>query len=521
MTESVRATSTVGSDPSKSSRDGAAACGASTGWPWTLDRGGLLIVLTAVCALWLLVLPNLGLPPLWLDEAYTIGNSRMSPLEIGRLNGGNMVGYYVLVAPLARSVQSEFWIRLPSVVAMTLAVPAFYALARLLLPRAHAAIALGFFVLNPITLSLAREARSYSFAVLLACISWWGFLKAKEAAHGTRYRVGWVLATALGCYMHLLFVLLVPAQLLTSWAMGRRASQPSIAPFLFSLGLATAPLAWFATNPQAHEPSWIPAISWGQFRHVMSTYLGAEFGVAGLLVLPCVVLAGLTVVFTDGRWGARPADRPLALVALTWFVVPIVLLTFISFARPLLIPRYLAMVLPATALLIGVGTQYLGSRSRQAVSGVVLVLALSLAPHSQLRTDDEDWRGLTACLLEIPDPEPVVFAHARLRTPVDVYLEWSNGIMRATPMSPVEPFGKPERTYTEAEDLVLQLQQESSGVWVVHRANNPAASASVLQALDELGFAQVDLWTTGRGNLGVSRHERPSSIPALRAPATC
>ena len=509
------------SSPSNSRRPRNTAYGISTGRLRNLDRRGLVVTLTAVCTLWLLVLPNLGVPPLWLDEAYTIGNSRISPLEIGRLNGGNMVGYYALVAPLAHSVQSEFWIRLPSAVAMTLAVPAFYALARLLLPRTHAAIAVGFFVLNPITLSIAREARSYSFAVLLACVSWWAFLRADDTQDGTKYRVGWVLATALGCYMHLLFILLVPAQLLTSWASGRRASRSSIGPFLLALGLATAPLAWFATHPEAREPSWIPTISWDQFRYITSTYFGADFGVAGLLVLTCFALAALTVTFTDGRWGTRPADRPLALMALTWFTVPLVLLTLISFARPLLIPRYLSMVLPATALLVGLGTQYVASRSRLAVSGVVFALALSFIPHSQLRTDDEDWRGLTACLLELPDQDAVVFPHPRLRTPVDVYLEWSDVVMRARPLSPADPFGTPETTYTEAEDLVLQLQQESGSVWVVHRASNAEASVGVIRGLEELGFAQLGEWTTGRGDLGVSRHERPGSVPAPRALDPC
>ncbi len=147
-------------------------------WPFRRTR---LMVVWATLLAWALYLSGLGSKTLWIDEADSLYFA-VQPLRtiLFGLCDPHPPGYYLLLKGVVQVGRSEFWLRLPSVLAATLAIPLAYIAARslaLLLglqePGQVAALSAWLLAVAPLHVWYAQEARMYALVTTLGLVAVW------------------------------------------------------------------------------------------------------------------------------------------------------------------------------------------------------------------------------------------------------------------------------------------------------------------------------------------------------------
>jgi uncharacterized membrane protein len=132
-----------------------------------LILGGLVLVGLAL---------RLAVPRgIWLDEAITIHQARLSLHDLFQnlYNGDRQPPLYHLTlwATIRAFGHSEAAVRLPSLIAGTLVIPALYELARELYDRRTGLIAAAFASVSPVLIWYSQEVRMYEFAALFGLLA--------------------------------------------------------------------------------------------------------------------------------------------------------------------------------------------------------------------------------------------------------------------------------------------------------------------------------------------------------------
>jgi len=330
--------------------------------------------------------------------------------------------YYLLMHAWVAVGSSPEVLRIPSVLAMTVAVVLVTVLTGRLTGSGWAALFAGLIMaLTPMISYYAQTARSY--AMVLACVVGATLVLvhalAAEKAGAPRRRVErWWLAygalIVLGGYLNEMSLLVLAAhavtvliarygrQVVQHWAVTAAVSAVLVAPLVLD------------SIRQNGEVRWIPRPGLNDLRFLFHDYFGSTAGIA-VLLLGFAVLA----VLPSGRGPRRPATSAapapadpgapappwwrggvsLPSVAAPLLVVPALLLILESLiAKPLYVDRYVLYGEAGAAMLAGTGLwragQWLSRRlgRRPAllwVPGVVVcacVLSLQLGPQHKFRT---------------------------------------------------------------------------------------------------------------------------------------
>ena len=320
---------------------------------------------------------HLDRPALWLDESASVVATQRTWSDLfSLLNGADapLVPYYAalklvtsITADLSPGVTAhpELLYRLPSLLAAVLAV---WTLAvwlgrqtSILLTAASVAALLSTGGFS----RYGQEARPYAVVMLMAVLATVAWDRA--VTDRRRWVPVYALAVALLVATHLLAGSLVVAHLAAAaLAPTRRggASEPGLSSdtgrraalvrTAAGAGLGLALVAPFAVSASGHGvgPTKAAPATWD---HLSTTFVGAFTDPYG----PDKALAiGLTLLLAalGLAQGWRPGYRRITAIALTWAVVPILVLLPVMFARPnLIMPRYLVFVLPGWAMLTGLG----------------------------------------------------------------------------------------------------------------------------------------------------------------------
>src|SRR5438105_11740181 len=176
---------------------------------WSL---GLALAAVTLLAAWLR-LHRLAGHSLWSDEAFSVQFAHISAAHFWKRSWsreGNMLLYYLLLRLWVHIGDTEFWVRLPSVIFGVAAVPMIYLLGRDLFSRATGLIAAALLAVHAFHIYFSQEARSYSLLVFLLIVSSYFFARLPASPERRLYRVAYPLASALAFYAHL-FALLVIA----------------------------------------------------------------------------------------------------------------------------------------------------------------------------------------------------------------------------------------------------------------------------------------------------------------------
>jgi len=420
--------------------------------------------------------------------------------------------YYLLMHGWMAVGTSPAVMRIPSVIAMVVAVALTVIIGRRLTGSGWAGLFAGLIVAFTPTISYyAQTARSY--ALVFACVagSTLALLHAlaaeapaagpgvgdasaggaADAAGRTRFPAGRWLGYAVllvaGGYLNELSLLVVAAHAVTVLLAryGRRALVHWAGTAAVSV-ILVLPLAALSAREDA-AVAWIPRPGLWSLRILFHDYFGATTAVAVLLF--CCAVAAVLPPLHRGRRAPGPAwwsqgGLSLPSVAAPLLVVPGVLLILESLvARPLYVDRYVLYGEAGAALLAGAGVLRIGRwlagvtgrRTLLWVPGVavcVLALVLQLAPQHRVRTPQSR-------LFDFGGPSRYVAAHAR---PGDGVLFFSNFYRKARLGYPAD--------YRNVSDFAMAQSPAAAGNF--QGRDKPVAAVQSLMA----GYRRI--WVVGR-----------------------
>ena len=325
-------------------------------------------------------LVGIGGPSLWIDEGHTWRYAQ-EPLgsilstTFGSTNAVEALYYALLHLWIGVAGASEVALRLPSAVAMAIAVWAASKTAGVGAGSRAAAIAGFVMIALPGVTRYAQEARPYAFAVAAVSVSTFMLLRGLTR-NERRWWVGYAVSLVVVGYFHLLSLLVVPGQFIAVLFIGPRRWRGFAAAAAAAI-LAVLPVAILGFA-QRGQISWIPL---AQFDYLW-TGLSAITG--SLAVTAC--LAVLAVV---GR-----GDRRLMALGLATAVATPVLLWVLGLLTPLYLARYLLGAAPGIAVLVAAATTNMRTPRLLVLAAILVALVLpqqidirGIAAHNQ------DYRG--------------------------------------------------------------------------------------------------------------------------------
>lgn len=372
-------------------------------------------------------LQGLGTVSIWFDEAWSFGLSNQ-PLSVMQhyLWGveQNMTLYYILLhewlglLSVFNIQPTEFWLRLPSVIFVVMAVMVVYSGGVRFFGHMAGLTGALIFLLNGWTLYAAQQARSYGLQLLLICLAWNALLNALSATERRDRLYMWICysaAMALAVYAHLFSLLIFAAQLLFialifvipgPWRAHLRQSWKMAA---LSLVAVVALIAPILIDAKLHGGNnlFVPLADWATLVHMFPILTQGTFNpwvwyLIGAFALLAIIVATISRVWrpasvrTSPRiFGVlrRPGVGALALVC--WMLVPVILsylATQPGFNLHLFYQRYLLVIVPALCLLVGVGIASLRWRVVQVVLAIVVVaLVLNNIPRLLVNAQAQDF----------------------------------------------------------------------------------------------------------------------------------
>lgn len=448
---------------------------------------------TALIVLAALTLAGLGLRLLvtrgiWLDEAISIHQARLSLHDLfSNLYYGDRhppLHHLTLWLTVRAFGESEFAVRLPSLIAGTLVVPALYELGRELYDRRTGLIAAAFAAVSPLLVWYSQEVRMYAFVTLfgvLALLTQLRVIRKPSMGNWALY----ILTTAALLWSHYFGLLLIGVQqviFVVVLVHRRRSDEPVralVLGFAYSLAVLVmqlVPLVAFAHNQfqSTHAAAGSPSGTYDplSFYTVLANMSWALWGyhpdtTTELLAAmwPLLILLSLLLL---GRGGSR---QTLMLGAAT--LVPLVLLLGVATFDPELFEvRYFLIVVPLLLLLIArLITGWIRKPTARLLvaGGFVLVLLIGLADQQTNKGNPRlfDFRGAiekikadagpnSLVLLEPPDMRYVLEYYApglrseQLRRAVPKRVEGS-------PVFVLASFQKNKQFFAETNRVVGQL----------------------------------------------------------------
>jgi mannosyltransferase len=444
-------------------------------------RTDTVIVVVFACAVLGLGFWRLGRLPLTADEgaAWAIaGHGFGQMVDALRGSGGDLAAglYYAVLWSWIRAFgTSELALRSLSVLAAGATVLPFYALGRRL-GRTVAVAATVLLGANPVFLGYARTARAYSLATFLVVLSCYLFVRAVEAGNARSW-TAYTLVSIAAVYVHWFAALVLLAQFAGMMLWPRSAARSRYA--LRSGAALVAgllPIALLVALGKTNNVGWIAPLNWGQVELLVQAFVRSDWWPVEVLCVGLLVVAvGATLRLR--RTDPESDDSRLRILFLAWLVVPVAVALAVSFVKPLLIPRYLIVALPASALVLAIGLAAIASRSRWVGLGaLVALLAAGVSAYQgtyAARHSDEDWRTIAATVgAHIRPGDSVIVYPANAAFPFAYYArDWPALARRGGPDWPAVSWSSPFGSQGSDPGSVLTAGRRlrSSTVWLVMR----------------------------------------------------
>jgi hypothetical protein len=189
-----------------------------------------------------------------------------------------------------------------------------------------------------------------------------------------------------------------------------------------AIGILAAPMAAVMLLQNKGQLDWVPRPSLARifdvFQYMAGTEpLGSHNSVRNLLLL--ILYATAWIFAFAALYRGQPSQTESKVttaglqVLVLGFVFPIAAMICVSFLKPIMVPRYLLMCVPAAVLLAAQGLITLEQwlpRGR-IISSAVLLTMITMACFSvrdyyaSFRTYGHDWRGVTSFLLSQRQPQ--------------------------------------------------------------------------------------------------------------------
>jgi mannosyltransferase len=324
---------------------------------------------------------------------------------------GNMTLYYFMLRAWVHIGDSEFMLRLPSMIFGVLTVAATYVLAARLFGRLTGLIAAALLSVHGFHIAFSQMARSYSLLLFLLLLTMYLLVSAMES-QSTRDWTLFAVAAALCVYAHIFAVLVLAA-----FAVAIIFSKPFHVEGRRILLVAlvfehlVAPMALFVLLHHSDQLDFLKP-TWTDFNGFLHLVTGEGGTFLTILYLTLCVFA-----FVPPGGGSEKESWALRTLGL-WLVLPPLLTLAATPIKPLFAPYMLVMCVPGLIILGARGiTNLLNASRAQRLAGAaacVLVIALSAVstqrPAKYEYVPHADWRSAVAYLLEHQEPgDGVIF----------------------------------------------------------------------------------------------------------------
>jgi len=466
----------------------------------------------------------LACKPFWFDECFSVEVARIdwrNFLHLMWWREANMSLYYVLLQVWLHFGQSPFFIRSLSVVISVATIPAIYWVAKQLYDRHVALIAAALLAFNAYSVRYAQEARSYALFLLLGTLSS-GFLilflrdlspdlRSQSATSTSQSRlVGYVITSILAVYAHLYAILLIVvhwivADRISSRGTGMRRAWKII-------GLAVLPLLIFVAKTGAGPIRWIQHPGLRDLFEFFKHLAGGTW-VLGLMYAAACMAALIPIQ-------KRPWSRDAAWEVwrcqflLLWLLFPILFTVFLSFARPVFLPRYMIFCLPALLILVAAGLARLNRWLLPLTLVVVLLLGVqgTAFVYAHDFDNERDASGAaTNFILDHTQPgDAIIFHIAETRVPYEFFRSLRAETNTASPdftgrlgpeiLFPRHGVGLDYRDFTgkPTPEFIRTAIRDYPRVWLMLMNNGPAdkpdpTTVMLTQTLPE-SFPNVLRW---------------------------
>lgn len=433
-------------------------------WPWTAA-----IAVAAATTVMILKINSVGLGG---DEGFT---AQMVKLPWRTMLADlthidyNMSAHYGLLKMWTSVFGfSEVALRLPSVIAVVVALPLLYHLVATTSGQRLAALAVIFAGLNPFVLMVGLTARPYAFLLLWSVVATLRLNVAIES----QTRASWIWyggVAVVGLHIHLMAALVIVAHATFALIRQRGLRQRHLEAAGVIILFGVVPTALFLAP--ANTLAWIGPFS---LQRAATTGMAvAGGGLFGALML------GLALVGT-----LRPPqnERRMSLLATSWLGVPTLLCLALAPFQSLFVPIYFVVITAPLAVLSALGVnRLLATRTTWTIPaglalgsfGLILALTLSQVVRSP------GWRELPSLLSQKVLPGDVIaFPNAYYRIVAEYYASESQAgpFPPALPTLPLANWGslRPlqlntlERTGGQTDHEVFEAQTVGEPrVWLV------------------------------------------------------
>jgi len=368
----------------------------------------------------------LGVKSLWLDEAFSVTAARMSLPEFVRTvwwGEANMALYYLFLRVWLHLGDTEFWLRSLSALLGISTIAATYALGKRFLSRKVGLVAAALLTVHSFHIRYSQEMRSYTLVTLLVVLSTYAFLGVLEVPDRKAFWVLYALFSALAIYAQVLVVFVLSSQwLILTPGRIKRLGIFRLLSVGTAIGILAAPMAAVMLLQNKGQLDWVPRPSLARifevFQYMAGTEpLGSHNSVRSLLLL--ILYATAWIFAFAALYRGRPSQTESKVttaalqVLVLGFVFPIAAMIGVSFLKPIMVPRYLLMCVPAAVLLAAQGLVTLEQwlPRGKIISSAVLLTMITMACFSvrdyyaSFRTYGHDWRGVTSFLLSQRQPQ--------------------------------------------------------------------------------------------------------------------
>jgi 4-amino-4-deoxy-L-arabinose transferase-like glycosyltransferase len=513
---------------------------------------GAIVLAITVLALFLRLL-FLGQESFWGDELASVRRAQLDWQSFWELISGApaMTLYYVLLRFWILLSDSEFTVRILSVIPAVATVPIIYLLGKRLFDAKIGVIAALLLAVNAFHIQYSQEARSYSLLVLLVTLSSLFLIRSMERPSSGMDWAGYIVTSVLAVFAHP-FALLVGVAQVSSLVFLPRRKVPWGKLFASGILIGVALLPILANvvddsvDPDAAIESqplgWIPETSLEVIYNFATNLTGRGGSLLLILYLAPVLIAGITALRTWASTKASFESWKYGLL-LTWLFLPIIITLAYSFLiAPALVPRYLIISLPPLLILTSAGVwqiyRSLSVRRRPLrvslllVSGVLAaaLVALSVRGTSAYYTEfvKEDWRGAAALIMSKWQPgDGILFYVPSTERMIQHYFE------KAQPGAPeihsLVPNGYPEKSpyigpwhqflvqEPNREGIAQYLPDHAERIWLV--VARTRASARRMNITNELRAALTskyqgaERWRSAYNLVNVALYSNP--IPGV------
>jgi mannosyltransferase len=487
----------------------------------------------------LLRIHSLDANSLWNDELMSVAYANSDGFWERLLRSAttiNMAFYYVVLHFWLNLGQSDFFVRLPSVVFGLLAIPAIYVLGARLFDRKVGIIAALLLAVHALHIEYSQEARSYSLAVLLAILSSLFLVRVIERSTPNNW-LSYIVFSVLMVYTHVFGLLVIMAHAVSFlFILRQQVPWMDMVISMITIGLMLLPLG-VLTLVHGDAVNWVPTPSLEGIHQIGINFTGNN---GNILLVTFLVPVLVALALAAKSWFSR-GDAFVKWkygFLFTWLLAPMLIaLGYSLLVKPVFVDRFLLVAFPALVLLAAVGVACIADVSLAhirlrswgrvpALAAILLVVLITLSTQGTAAYydrieggGDEDWRGVNSYVLPQWQPGDAMLFYVPWSERNFEWYNWRWDPDKHDQLTLAITRKEWERLFDgdenpDSEILVQRISNDQKRVWLVLSHANGSrkpVGENIESALEQIYQEREDRKFNG---IRVAVFSKPRSLPS-------